>query len=113
MNAWKNLTEQSTGNRRYLGLYRPVVEFKETDQGPAKTGDLFAHEFILFATLKVNFFANAAQKADARRAAENLIKATLYADVAKELPSLYYALTSGCIEEAIEVADRIGAAVSP
>jgi len=92
------LQEQATGMERPDALWgQPVaVAIKEDETGQVEPmGFATRRQYVLSATVEARFWANRAERSEARKAAISSLARCLYADVLHELAVIRHAIWDG------------------
>ena len=104
MGIFDKLIERATGMRRRNEFLRQPLAVDMREEATGKVRDYTAdsnEEFALTAAVTVTYWANKAQRPDARRHAEHVLASFLYRDVLAGLSEVRHAIFDGAANEAL------------
>jgi hypothetical protein len=113
---FNKLIDRSTGMRRRNDFFRRPVSVEMEDKA---TGNIRPYvmdsneEFTLTAAVTVSYWANQAQRNDARRNAEHVLAGFLYRDVLAKLSEVRHAIFDGDANEALAKIGELEESLKP
>lgn len=116
MSIFTKLIDRATLMRRRNTFRRPpvAVDFLEEPTGRTKDYTLDSNEeFTLTAAVTVTYWANAVQRANARRNAEHVLASFLYRDVLAGISEVRHAIFDGDANEALDLLGKIEESLKP
>lgn len=113
MSMLSNLVEHRTGELKVSDFDRKIVaEIIESETGEVRKSDFYPQdEYELRATLAIRFWANPAQKQEARLRAEKMLLQTLHQPILVEIARIRSAVMDGDADAVLRAADRIQSAI--
>lgn len=104
MSIFDKLIDRATGMRRRNSFFRQPVEVEIRDEPTGKIRPYVMdsnEEFTITAAVTVSYWANQAQRTDARRNAEHVLASFLYRDVLAGLSEVRHAIFDGDANDAL------------